>query len=60
MEGDSRYYSRRAFEERALATQAAHPQVRHAHLTMADRYEQLAQATADQSEQLMLRQQAAG
>lgn len=44
MEGDAVYFSRRAREERAAATNAAHPAARDAHLQMAGRYEELAEA----------------
>jgi hypothetical protein len=44
MESDSLYFSRRAKEERAAATNAVHPTARHAHLQMADRYAELATA----------------
>ena len=57
MEGDDRYYIRRASEERTLASGAAHPQVRHAHLSMAERYEQLAKATAEPIEPQPLKRQ---
>ena len=44
METDVAYFSRRASEERAAATQAAHPAARQAHLEMARRYEEMASA----------------
>lgn len=44
MESDSAYFRRRASEERVAAMKAAHPEARQAHLEMADRYDQLAEA----------------
>ena len=44
MEGDAIYFSRRATEERAAATRAAHEAAREAHLDMARRYEEFASA----------------
>jgi hypothetical protein len=46
MEGDATYFSRRARDERAAATSAAHPTARRAHLDMADRYDELSSAIA--------------
>lgn len=53
MEGDSRYFSRRASEERVAAMAAADPRARNAHLQMASRYDELASAIgAFQSQQV--------
>ena len=46
MEGDTIYFRRRASEERTAALQARHVQVRHAHLQMAERYEDLVREIA--------------
>lgn len=48
MEGDAIYLNRRASEERIAAMKAAHPNARRAHLEMARRYEELANAIAAQ------------
>jgi hypothetical protein len=47
MESDVNYFVRRAGEERVAAMKAAHPMARQAHLKMAARYDQLANAIAD-------------
>ncbi|HEX6072118.1 MAG TPA: hypothetical protein VFY95_03835 [Sphingomicrobium sp.] len=44
MENDAVYFSRRAEEERAAALQAPHAAARQAHLDLADRYDELAEA----------------
>ena len=44
MEGDARYFTRRANDEREAAMKAAHPHARQAHLEMAARYGELANA----------------
>lgn len=44
MEGDASYFARRAKEEREAAMKAAHPKAREAHLDMAHRYDDLADA----------------
>ena len=44
MESDVIYFGRRANEERRAAMQAAHPDVRQAHLEMAQRYDDLVTA----------------
>jgi hypothetical protein len=46
MEGDFSYFSRRAQEEREAAMKALSGAARQAHLEMAERYEQMATATA--------------
>ena len=49
MEHDVAYFSRRASEERAAATQAQHPNARQAHLELANRYQEMATAIAGKS-----------
>jgi hypothetical protein len=44
MESDVSYFRRRASEERSAAMQARHAQARHAHLELAERYEDLVRA----------------
>ena len=46
MEPDLVYFSRRAAEEKAAAEQAVHPTARQAHLDLAERYADLANALA--------------
>ena len=46
MEGDAIYFMRRANEERLAAMKAAHPSARRAHLELAGRYDDLADAIA--------------
>lgn len=46
MDGDLFYFCRRAEEELAAATRAAHPRARLAHLEMAERYHDLASGIA--------------
>ena len=46
MEGDANYFTRRANEERIAAMKAAHPNARHSHLEMAERYDELATSIA--------------
>lgn len=54
MEGDAIYFGRRASEEREAATKAVNPQARDAHLTMAERYADLARALEDREPQITL------
>ena len=54
MESDASYFRRRATEEKAAALEAPHPQARHIHLKMAERYEDLASAIAGRHEYLGL------
>jgi hypothetical protein len=44
MEADFIYFSRRAQEEREAAMRNPHPSARRAHIDMAQRYDELAQA----------------
>jgi hypothetical protein len=44
MDSDFRYFSRRASEEREAAMKAPHPSARRAHLELAQRYDELANA----------------
>ena len=46
MESDDQYFSRRARQERVAAGQARHPVAREAHLAMAMRFEEVADAIA--------------
>lgn len=50
MESDTLYFLRRARQERRAAISASHPDARNAHLTMALRFEELAEAI-ERSEQ---------
>jgi len=52
MESDSVYFRRRAGAERVAAMKAPHPSARQAHLEMAGRYDELAQALADHHDQV--------
>ncbi len=54
MESDISYFRRRATEERTAASEAPHPQVRLAHLELAERYEELVQAIAEREDRLGL------
>jgi hypothetical protein len=45
MECDHDYFLRRASEEREAAERAAHPIARQSHLELADRYNEIAEAT---------------
>ena len=47
MQSDAVYFSRRADQERAAASQASCPNARDAHLQMAERYGELAAAIAE-------------
>jgi hypothetical protein len=47
-ESDTSYFRRRAQEERAAAEKAASDEARHAHLEIAERYDELAQSIEDQ------------
>ena len=47
MERDYLYFSRRAQEEREAAMRAAHPVARRAHVDLARRYEELANAISN-------------
>ena len=47
MEADSKYFTRRAQEERLAAMKAPNPAARHAHLDMAERYGELAHSLDD-------------
>lgn len=51
MEADLVYFSRRAAEEKAAASRADHPNARQAHLDLAGRYEDLANALAQSHRQ---------
>ena len=44
MEGDTAYFRRRASDERAAGMKAAHPGARDAHLELAGRHDELANA----------------
>ena len=46
MEADFTYFSHRAQQERVAGMKARHPTARQAHLEMADRYDELANAIA--------------
>lgn len=46
VEDDSAYFRRRVAEEKAAAGRADHPNARQAHLDLADRYQDLADALA--------------
>jgi hypothetical protein len=46
MEGDAAYFSRRAIEQSEAAANAEHPKAREAHLELAARYAELAEAIA--------------
>ncbi|HJP67434.1 MAG TPA: hypothetical protein VJ846_00920 [Sphingomicrobium sp.] len=46
METDVAYLRRRAQQEREVAVKAAHPRARAAHLEMAERFEDFAQAAS--------------
>ncbi len=46
MEADLVYFNRRAAEEKAAAEHARHPTARQAHLDLAERYEDMANALA--------------
>ena len=48
MEADFAYFSRRAREERVAAMKAPHPTARQAHIELAERYDELAAAIAEQ------------
>jgi len=52
MEGDSKYFGRRANEERTAAIASPHPQVRKVHLEFAARYQDLAAAITSRDELL--------
>jgi len=45
MEGDTVYFRQRASDERAAAMKASHPGARDAHLQLAGRYDELANAS---------------
>ena len=45
-ESDCEYFLRRAGEERSAAERAGHPSARRAHLELAERYSDMAEATA--------------
>ena len=47
-ESDASYFRRRAEEERAAADKATSGEARHAHLEMAERYDELARSIEDQ------------
>ena len=49
MNGDAIYFERRSREEREAAMKASHPDARQAHLDMADRYAELANAISAHS-----------
>jgi hypothetical protein len=44
-ESDQDYFGRRAREERHAAESAQHPHARRAHLELADRYDEMSEAT---------------
>lgn len=50
MGSDAAYFTRRACEERASALHAAHPNAELAHLQLAQRYEELADAVGHWTE----------
>lgn len=50
MEADLVYFNRRVAEEKAAAEQAEHPNARQAHLDLAERYADLANALAGASQ----------
>ena len=52
MEADFTYFRRRAQEEREAAIKAPHPAARHAHIEMAERYDEFANAIAAHHEML--------
>jgi hypothetical protein len=52
---DVTYFGLRAYEETKAALEAAHPQARAAHLEMARRYDELADAIAEQEKRLEFR-----
>lgn len=57
MEGDTAYLRRRALDERVAAIKAPHPRAREAHLELADRYEDLANAIRGRERYLGLDQE---
>lgn len=52
LESDHIYFSRRAHEEREAAMKAPHPAARNAHLGLAARYDELAEAISNHTAQL--------
>lgn len=54
MEGDVAYLCRRAQQEREAAMKAAHPKAREAHLEMAARFDDFAQAAMRRDHRLDL------
>jgi hypothetical protein len=52
MERDAEYLRRRADQERDLATKAAHPQARAAHLELASRFDEFAAAVVKRDRHL--------
>jgi hypothetical protein len=54
-ESDASYFRRRAEEERAAADKAASDGARHAHLEMAERYDELARSIANHEPGLTLK-----
>jgi len=59
MEGDRAYFRRRASDERAAALKAAHQKAREAHIQLAGRYDDLANAIEGRAQYLALDQEAA-
>jgi hypothetical protein len=55
VESDASYFERRAREEREAARAAVHPNARLAHLELAERYEDLANAITERENFLGLR-----
>jgi len=55
MEGDFNYFSRRAQEEREAAMRTPHPTARQAHVELADRYDELANAIAERQMEFVAR-----
>ena len=51
-ESDFQYFERRASEERSAAELAGHPSARRAHLELAERYSDMAEAAAGSSIEL--------
>lgn len=54
MEGDVEYLRRRAQQEKEAAMQAAHPKAREAHLELARRFDEFAQAATVRDKHLGL------
>jgi hypothetical protein len=60
MEADFTYFRRRAREEREAAMKAPHAGARQAHVEMADRYDELAEAIAAHNQTLSRQSISAG